>query len=52
MWSRCLIPSTLKSPCGYNPFHYIKSEKDILKLVNTIIANTRERAKNPLRISG
>lgn len=24
----------------YNPFHYIKSEKDILKLVNTLIANT------------
>lgn len=25
----------------YNPFSYIRSEKDILKLVNTIIANTR-----------
>ena len=25
----------------YNPFAYIRSEKDILKLVNTIIANTR-----------
>ena len=25
----------------YNPFRYIRSEKDILKLVNTIIANTR-----------
>jgi len=25
----------------YNPFQYIHSEKDILKLVNTIIANTR-----------
>ena len=25
----------------YNPFHYIRSEKDILKLVNTIIANTK-----------
>lgn len=25
----------------YNPFHYIHSEKDILKLVNTIIANTK-----------
>ena len=25
----------------YNPFHYICSEKDILKLVNTIIANTK-----------
>ena len=25
----------------YDPFHYIRSEKDILKLVNTIIANTK-----------
>ncbi len=25
----------------YNPFKYIRSEKDILKLVNTIIANTK-----------
>ena len=25
----------------FNPFHYIRSEKDILKLVNTIIANTK-----------
>ena len=25
----------------YNPFAYIRSEKDILKLVNTIIANTK-----------
>ena len=25
----------------YNPFHYIKSEKDILKLVNTLMENTR-----------
>ncbi len=25
----------------YNPFKYIKSEKDILKLANTIIANTK-----------
>lgn len=25
----------------YNPFAYLRSEKDILKLVNTIIANTK-----------
>ena len=25
----------------YNPFAYIRSEKDILKLVTTIIANTK-----------
>ena len=30
-----------KKSMKYNPFAYIKSEKDILKLVNTIIANTR-----------
>ena len=29
-----------KSMC-YNPFAYLRSEKDILKLVNTIIANTK-----------
>lgn len=27
--------------CHYNPFSYIRSEKDILKLVNTIILNTK-----------
>ena len=27
--------------CHYNPFSYIRSEKDILKLVNTIIVNTK-----------
>ena len=26
---------------SYNPFAYIRSEKDILKLVNTIIVNTK-----------
>ena len=25
----------------YNPFAYLRSEKDILKLVNTLIANTK-----------
>ncbi len=25
----------------YNPFAYLRSEKDILKLVNTIIVNTK-----------
>ena len=30
-----------KKSMYYNPFHYIRSEKDILKLVNTIIANTK-----------
>ena len=30
-----------KKSMHYNPFLYIRSEKDILKLVNTIIANTK-----------
>lgn len=30
-----------KKSMRYNPFAYIHSEKDILKLVNTLIANTR-----------
>ncbi|EAD7871772.1 type IV secretory system conjugative DNA transfer family protein [Listeria monocytogenes] len=30
-----------KKSMHYNPFAYIRSEKDILKLVNTIIANTK-----------
>jgi len=30
-----------KKSMKYNPFVYIRSEKDILKLVNTIIANTK-----------
>lgn len=30
----------------YNPFSYIKSEKDILKLVNTLIANTSGSGEN------
>ena len=29
-----------KKSMHYNPFAYIRSEKDILKLVNTIILNT------------
>ena len=30
-----------KKSMKYNPFAYLRSEKDILKLVNTIIANTK-----------
>ena len=30
-----------KKSMHYNPFYYIHSEKDILKLVNTLIANTK-----------
>lgn len=30
----------------YNPFHYVKSEKDILKLVTCLIANTKGEGKS------
>lgn len=36
----------------YNPFAYLRSEKDILKLVQTIIANTKERVKKQAKIFG
>ena len=35
-----------KKSMKYNPFAYIKSEKDILKLVNTFIANTKGDSKS------
>ena len=34
-----------KKSMKYNPFAYIKSEKDILKLVQTIIANTKSEGE-------
>ena len=34
-----------KKSMHYNPFEYIHSEKDILKLVNTLIANTKGEGK-------
>ncbi len=34
-----------KKSMKYNPFAYIHSEKDILKLVNTLIANTKGEGK-------
>ncbi len=34
-----------KKSMKYNPFAYIRSEKDILKLVNTLIANTKGDGK-------
>ena len=30
-----------KKSMKYNPFAYLRDEKDILKLVNTLIANTK-----------
>ena len=43
VWNLSLIHISInfKKSMRYNPFAYIRSEKDILKLVNTIIANTK-----------
>lgn len=42
-----------KKSMKYNPFAYLRSEKDILKLVQTIIANTKGRwRKGREKISG
>ena len=38
---RVLNTINFKKSMHYNPFVYIRSEKDILKLANTIIANTK-----------
>jgi type IV secretion system protein VirD4 len=38
---RSLNTINFKKSSHYNPFMYLRSEKDILKLVNTIIANTK-----------
>ena len=40
---RIKVPNTINfsKSMRYNPFSYIRSEKDILKLVNTIITNTK-----------
>ena len=35
------IPINFSKSMRYNPFRYIHSEKDILKLVNTLICNTK-----------
>ena len=49
---RSLNTINFKKSMHYNPFAYIRSEKDILKLVNVIIANTKATAKSPARIFG
>lgn len=40
-WIKVLNTINFKKSMHYNPFVYIRSEKDILKLVNTIIMNTK-----------
>lgn len=32
---------------GYNPFHYIQSDKDILKLITNLIRNTTPKGSSP-----
>ncbi len=41
-----------KKSMHYNPFAYIHSEKDILKLVTTLMANTKGEGKSARTISG
>ena len=36
----------------YNPFVYIHSEKDVLKLVNTLSPTPRARVRNQQKIFG
>lgn len=38
---KCLNLINFSKSMHYNPFAYIRSEKDIMKLVNTLIANTK-----------
>ena len=42
---KVLNTSNFKKSMHYNPFSYIHSEKDILKLVTTLIANTKGEGK-------
>ena len=42
---KVLNTSNFKKSMHYNPFAYIHSEKDILKLVTTLIANTKGEGK-------
>ena len=44
-WIRVLNTINFKKSMHYNPFAYIHSEKDILKLVTTLIANTKGEGK-------
>ena len=48
------VPQSInfKKSMRYNPLAYIRSEKDILKLVNALILNTKGEGKNPRKISG
>ena len=41
-----------KKSMKYNPFAYLRSEKDILKLVQTIIANTKGEGEKQEKILG
>lgn len=45
-WLQGKILNTInfKKSMHYNPFSYVHSEKDILKLVTTLMTNTKEKA--------
>jgi len=43
---RVLNTIDFKSSMRYNPFHYIRSEKDILKFVTALIANTQSEGNS------
>ena len=49
---RFLNTINMKKSMHYNPFAYIHSEKDILKLVTTLIANTKGEGKGEGRFLG
>ncbi len=36
----------------YNPFAYLRSEKDVLKVVNTLIVNTKGEGEKRAKIFG
>ena len=42
---RCFNTVNFQKSMHYNPFKYIRSEKDIMKLVTTLIANTNDSTK-------
>ena len=49
---KCLNLINFKKSMKYNPLAYIRSEKDILKLVNALIMNTKGEGDKSGKISG
>ena len=50
--ARVLNLVNLEQSDGYNPFRYLRDEKDVLKLVNNLIQSTTRRAAMSLIRSG